>query len=204
MNLINPFQKKPDEQRQINQQRQYERDNIVTEQATHPQAYDEQYHMEKQALLNEIRRWQQDLEPKYQRFFEDLAGIRLTESGDVVNIPNIKPFTNLNGAYHITNYLRRIDVNVMRSNYSEFRIYSNLNILLATLIQLIKDKREEWDIEKKQGVLDYIWTNCYNAMEPTYLHGLNDGERRHESEIHKIIETKNVLPKEEKRGLFQK
>lgn len=207
MDIINPFKPNPkkEENKLRQDMKQYERDTIVTENATHPQSVDEQEWRERQDMLSEIRRWLLDLAPKYQNAFEELSGMRFTDNGEAHRIPYVTPLIDIHGAYHLINFVKIIDHNVMRSNYSDVKIGVTLRYGIGyPLVSLVKNLSKAGHIEKKKAVLDYLVHYCFNLAEPTFYHALNDGERRHESQIHKIVETKNVLPKEEKKGLFKK
>ncbi len=202
--LLNQFNKNKEEKEQIEQAKQFERDSAVTESAIHPQSVDEQAWQERQSMLSEIRRWLLDLEPKFQRAFEELSGHRVNGEGGLDALPHIKPLCTIDASYHLINYCRIFDHSVMRSNYSEMRINQNLRHGVAyKLISVVKWLAKTGQIDKRKAIMDYLWNYCFNLVEPVYYHALQDGERKHESQIHKVVETKNVLPKEEKKGLFK-
>lgn len=206
MKLINPFKKKANpEEQMLKRQQELQRENIIAETSMHPQSHDEHYALEKQNLLAEIRRWQQDLTPKFKRAFEELAGCRINpNTGMPVPITHIQPLTSINGAYQLINFVKILDHNVMRSNYSEPRINLNLRYGVGyPLIQFVKDNYRELGIEKNFGKLNYIVNFLYNLVEPTYYHALNDGERRHDSQIYKVVRTENENTKPEKKGLWK-
>ena len=206
MKLINPFTKKDNSEAVIlDKQQKYVRENIVTESSVHPQAVDEHYAIEKNNLLAEIRRWQQDLSPKFRQAFEELAGVRINAaSGMVVEVQEVKPLMSINGAYQLINYVKILDHNVMRSNYSETRINLNLRYGVGyPIIQFVKDNYRQLGIEKNFGKLNYIVNYLYNLVEPTYFHALNDGERKHDSQIYKVVRTENENTEPKKKGLWK-
>lgn len=206
MQLINPFKQNEsnNEAQLMDKNQEFQRENILTENSIHPQSYDEQAWFQKQEMFAELRRWQQDLSEKFKHAFEELSGVRFDDNGMAVKIPNILPLTSINGAYQLINFVKILDHNVMRSNYSETSINLNLRYGVGyPLIQFIKDNRRELGIDKNFGKLQYLVNYLFNLVEPTYRHALNDGERRHESEIHKIVETKNIGAMPEKKGVFR-
>lgn len=205
MSLVNldlPFLKPNPEKQLVQEARQYERDSEVTNNATHPQNTDEMMWVEKQKGLDEIRRWLLDQSPKFQKAFEELSGHRFKDN-TLIQIPYIAPLTNINGAYQLINFCKIFDHNVARSNYSEVRINLNLRYGVGyPLISFIKTNYRSLGIKKNYGSMMYLVNYLFNLVEPTYYHALNDGERRHESQIHKVVETKNVLPEEKKKGIL--
>ena len=205
LNLPNiPFFKNNTSQKIIKEERQFERDSEVTSNATHPQNIDEQIWLEKQREVDEMRRWLLDQSPKFQKAFEELSGKRYNkEKGEFMDLNFITPMTSINGAYQLINFCKIFDHNVARSNYSEIRINLNLRYGVGyPLVSYIKNNYKSLGIKKNYGSQMYIVHYLFNLIEPTYYHALNDGERRHESQIHKVVETKNLLPEEKKKGLF--
>jgi len=196
--------KNKNEQEQIRQERQFAKDIEVSNNATHPQNTDETLWLQRQENLNEIRMWLLDQSPKFMKAFEELSAHRITQNGVLEPIGmGITPLCSINGAYHLINYVKKFDHHVSRSCYSEPRILLNLRIIGKSIISFIKNNRGALGIEKNFGTLNYITWHLYDLIEPTYFHALNDGERKHESQIHKIVETKTVIPREEKKGFFK-
>jgi len=199
--LFTPKEKQPQELFPPTIQEQ-ERTALI-ENATHPQNNDEDMLREQNEKLADLRRWQQDLSPKFVKLFEKFAGMKITDNGRMIPVPGIKPRMNINGAYHIVNFLEVIDVNVIMSNYSEEG--SKMAIRHGVgypLVQFIKDNYREFGINKNYGDLRYIITTALNTAEPTFNRALNAGERNHDSKIYKVVRTENEQPKKEKKGIF--
>ena len=207
MDLTNPFGRTDmgvKKEQQIRQhQEQYERDTVVTESSVHLQSKDDDIWLQKNQELSEIRRWLLDQTEKFQHAFEELSARRFNDQGEPVEIPYVKPLVDIAGAYHLINFVKIHDQNVMRSNYTEQRINLNLRYGVGyPLVQLIKSLAKRGLVRRDKAAMDYLVQYCFNLTEPTYYHALLDGERKHESQIHKVVETKNVMPNEAKKGWF--
>lgn len=195
--------KEPSPQQMMKQEQEFRQENIVTENATQTTGVEEQYLADHKERFADLRRWQQDLSPKFRNLFEKFAGYRIDDTGEIVAIPHIKPRMNINGAYHIISFLEVNDVNTIMSNYSEIRVGLSLRYGIGyPLVQFIKDNREEFDIEKSFGDLRYIVSMCLNATEPTFFRALNAGERNADSKIYKIQSTQIEGKKEERKGIL--
>ena len=200
-NLPHLNQKKQDEL--IRKEQQFQVDSTVTGAAVHPQNIDEQMWQEKQNNMSEIRRWMLDLDDKFKKAFEELSGHRFNDSGEKIAIPYIHPIVSINGAFKLINYCKIHDRQVMRSNYSDPRINLNLRYGVGyPLVAIVKELARDGETVRSKATMDYLVHYCFNLVEPIYYHALNDCERKRESEIHKVIETKNVLPDEKKKGIF--
>jgi len=201
----NPFDDSAQrEERLITRQEETQREQIAMQGAMESQIEDQMY-LQKQAELSEIRKWQQDLTPKFKQAFEELSGHRFDDDGNPIKIPLIEPMLSIDGAYHFINYLKILDHNVMRSNYSDSRINLTLRYgvgypLVAFVKHLVKRKH----IEKNKAVMDYLVNYGFNLTEPTFYHALNDGERKHESQIHKYSEVKAIGREEPKKNMWSK
>lgn len=185
------------------QAQDFQRTAMVQENALHPQNTDEEMLAMQNEKLADLRRWQQDLSPKFIKLFEKFAGIKITEAGTMVKVPGIHSRMNINGAYHIVNFLEVLDVNVIMSNYSDGGAKMSLRHGVGyPLVQFIKDNHVEFGISKNYGNLRYIITTAMNTAEPTFYRALNAGERNHDSKIYKVVRTENEQPKKEKKGIF--
>lgn len=205
MELRNPFKKKEKSENEVllEKQQNYARTNILTE-SSNKTHVDEEYMLQQKNMLAEIRRWQQDLKPKFQRAFEELSGHTFTKTGEAKKIPYVNPCTSINGAYLLINFCKIHDHNVMRSNYSETRINLNLRYGVGyPLVSLVKQLAKDEEVERKKAIMDMLVHYCFNLVEPTYYHALNDGERRHDSQIYKVVRNENENLQQEKKGLWQ-
>lgn len=204
MKIANPFDKPPNPEKQIQEARSWERDQLITDSFLNNDNHDEALVMERQNQYAELRRWQQNLQPKMQTLFEKLSGMYVSSAGTFVQVPNITPLTSFNGAYQLINYIETLDVNVIMSNYSEMRINMALRYGVGyPLIQFIKDNYRMLGIKKNYGQLKYIVNLIINTVEPTYLRALNAGERNLDGKIYKINRIENDGKKEEKKGIFK-
>lgn len=201
----NPFHNSAQrEERLISKQEDLQRENIAIEGAMQSQVEDQMY-LQKQAELSEIRKWQQDLEPIFKKAFEELSGHRFNDDGTPVKIPLINPILTIDGAYHFINYLKNADHKVMRSNYSDTRINLTLRHGFGfPLTSLIKHYVKVGYMEKNKALMDYLLMYGFNIVESIYYHALNDGERKHESQIHKYSEIKAIGKEQPKKNMWGK
>jgi len=196
--------KQPEPEPTMRETSQFNRQSAILEASINPQVPDEQILMDKNNMLAELRRWQQDRSPQMRNLFEKLCARRFSKEGDALEIPGIRPLTSINGAYQLVNFIESLDVNVMMSNYSELRINLVLRYGIGyPLVQFIKDNYKELGIEKNLGKLRYITNLIMNTIEPTYYRALNAGERNLDGKIYKINRIEDGTKTEEKKGVFK-
>jgi len=205
MELKEIFKKKePSQEEMMERQQQYQRDNILTENATHPNLRDEEFLENTKEKYADLRRWQQDLSPKFREMFENLCGKRITQNGSLLDIPHIKPIMNIDGAYQIVNFLKNLDVNVIMSNYEQFGIQMALRHGVGRpLIRLIRNNYKKYGMSKNTGEFSYVINLSINAAEPTFYRSLKGGEREVDSKIMRISRMENEGQKQEKKGIFK-
>jgi len=76
--------------------------------------------------------------------------------------------------------------NLMMSNYSEDKIYVKLRSIMFTFISHLAYYHKTYEIEV--GNLSVIVRMFKDIAEPAHWRSLNDGERRHQETIRKMIE----------------
>jgi len=79
-----------------------------------------------------------------------------------------------------------ISRNLMMSNYSEDKIYVKLRSVTITFISHLAYHQKDYDINV--GDLSIIVRMFKDIAEPAHWRSLNDGERRHQETIRKMVE----------------
>lgn len=196
--------KEPTQEEMLKRQQEYEHNNILASNATSPQHSDEQWLSEAREKYADLRRWQQDLAPKFREMFENLCGKKITQNGKMIDIPHINPIMNINGAYQIVNFLKNLDVNVIMSNYAEYGIKQALRWGVGLpLISLIRNNYRAYGMSKNTGNFSYVINMALNSAEPTFNRAWKGGEREADSKIMRISRMENEGQREEKKGLFK-
>lgn len=195
--------KEPTQDEYVERQQQYTKENIITENATHPQHNDEAWLNDAKERYADLRRWQQDLSPKFKEMFENLCGYRITPSGTMVPMKIINPIMNMNGAYHIVNFLKNLDVNLIMSNYEEYNIKKAMRHGVARpIIKMIGYNWVAFGMSKNTSHFSYVVNMAMNSSEPTFNRAWKGGEREVDSKIMRISRMENEGKKIEKKGIF--
>lgn len=202
--LMDLFKKKEKSQEELmDKQQKFQKENIITENITSPKHSDEQHMETIKEKYAELRRWQQDLEPKFIKMFENLCGKRIMLDGKLAKIPEIEPIMNINGAYQIVNFLKTLDVNLIMSNYDDYGVKKALRHGVGKpIIRLVRNNYKIYGISKNLGNLSYVVSIAINSAEPTFYRALKGGEREVDSKIMRISEMR-THDKEEKKGIFK-
>lgn len=206
MDWKNPFNKKePSQQQFVDQQQAHSINQEVLASVMHPQDYQEtEAFQQNQNMLAELTRWQQDLEPMYQTVFKDLAGLQDNERGELVPIEWFKPACNVIAAKRWVDHIKTIDKNAMNGAWTIKQINDKIIWLDRTIRQDIIEHWREFGVEYSTATFTYICQTIIEAVYPTLLRGLENGERKYHGQIQKVIETKSLTPERKKTSLFGK
>lgn len=196
MSFLNPFEKK-EEIEELSPAI-----DDATAASVYPGNQEERDFIAQKDRLAELTRWQQDLSPQYQELVWDLYGVTPDENGNLKSIDGYKAPCNLTGAYHMINILKRIDKNVMMGAWSEARMSRTIISRASMLILDLVENYEKYGIEKSK--LRYVYRLIVDTMEPTFVRGLNNGERIFHGKIQKSHEIKQIHPETEKTSFFGK
>jgi len=204
MEFINPLKKKVDEGKQIQEQRQYEKGQVITHNVTDQQINDEGVVDQQRNQYAELRRWQQDLSASMRDIFEKLSGMRFGIDGNPIPIGYVKPLMNINGAFQLVNFIEPLDKNLINSNYSRDEIRTAMRWGIGyPLTQFIHDNCQDLGMQRNKGAMDFVIMLIMNTVEPTYLRALNGGDRNVDSKIYKINRIEDDRQEKEKKGLFK-
>jgi len=196
--------KQPSQEDMIKQQQEFEKEQVYRSNATDPRQADEEWLSQTREKYADLRRWQQDLSPKFKEMFENLSGKRISPTGQMIDIPHINPIMNINGAYHIVNFLKNLDVNLIMSNYEEFGIKQALRYGVGKpIIRMIRNNYQLYGMKKNTGDFSYVVNMAINSAEPTFNRAWKGGEREVDSKIMRISRMENEGQKEEKKGIFK-
>jgi len=162
-------------------------------------ATDDQVQMQYQESKSDLRRWQQELLDELNDLVMHLNGYAIDNEGEWVEVRT--PIMNSKGIQKFSSYLRPLTSrNLMNSNYDEEHIYNCLRDIVIKFILDITYNHQHYDLNF--GDFNHVLRLLKGYAEPTHFRCLNDGERRHEREFVKRVETHNENPIEKKRTLF--
>lgn len=207
MQLINPFQKirrEPSQEQLMDKQHELNVDADIRQSAISGQVMDEELFQQRENMMAELTRWQQNLSPMLKELFLNLAGLREDDDGSLHHDPMAKPACSVFAAKRWVDFVKPIDKNVMNGAWTIKQINDSMIWIDRTIRQDIMEHYENYNIEYSVATFDYICNMIINAVYPTFLRGLENGERKYHGQIQKIIETKNILPEKEKQSLFGK
>jgi len=164
---------------------------------------DDQEFYSQQQQRSDLVRWQQDLEEEIDQMSHDFKNEILIEGkwkrqnflvgydqeGNSI-YHELPPVMNDLGISRIKSYLRPLlSRNLINSNYSEERIYTNLRNIIQTIILHLRDNYYIYEIRKQD--LSWIVRQIKSFAEPTMWRCWNNGERKYLTTIHKHIEAHN-------------
>lgn len=206
MELKNPFgRKEPSQKQLLAQQQKYTMEQEVMNSALHPQDYQEnEAFQQNQNLLAELTRWQQDLEPMQKQLFQDLAGLKENEKGEMEVIPWFKPACNVIAAKRWVDHIKPLDKNAMNGAWTIKQINDQMIWLDRTIRHDIIEHWRTFGVEYSIATFNYICNTIIDAVYPTLLRGLENGERKYHGQIQKVIETKSLTPEKKKTSIFGK
>lgn len=205
MKLVNPFQKKEMNQEQLmNKQHRLNLDAEMMNAAITSQGWDEESFYNRENMMAELTRWQQNLSPMLRELFLNLAGLRENNNQELEIDQLSMPACNVFAAKRWVDFIKPIDKNVMNGAWTIKQINDSMIWIDRTIRQDIIEHYIKFDIEYSVATFDYICNMIINAVYPTFLRGLENGERRYHGQIQKVIETKNILPEKKKPTLFGK
>lgn len=203
--MVNPFQKKePSQEQLMAKQHQMALEADLVNSATNGQPYDEELFANKENMMAELTRWQQNLTPMLQELFLNLAGLEENDDNKLMLSPLSKPACNVFAAKRWVDFIKPIDKNVMNGAWTIKQINDSMIWIDRTIRQDIIEHYKEYNIEYSIATFDYICNMIINAVYPTFLRGLENGERKYHGQIQKYVETKNILPEKKKPTLFGK
>jgi len=150
-----------------------------------------------------LTKWQQDMEEEIKRIVLKLKRQTETEDGSerikvfkeykIVDgkrrkiYTYAKPMMNEVGInMFIGALIPLISRNLMMSNYSEDKIYVKLRSVTITFISHLAYHQKDYNINV--GDLSIIVRMFKDIAEPAHWRSLNDGERRHQETIRKMVE----------------
>ena len=202
MDFIKPFVKKePSQQALMEQERKFQQEDAIIASALHPQDIDAEAFAAHQNMMAELTRWQQDLSPMLKELFKNLAGLMENAKSELVQVPNFSPVCNYNAAKRWIDFITPLDKNVMNGAWTIKQINDSMIAIDQTITQDLIEHWKFYEVEYSIATFDYICNAIINAVYPTFLRGLENGERRCHGQIQKIIETKS-LNAEKKKTLF--
>lgn len=207
MNLINPFNNSKNgrqEAKAIQEDRQYQRDAEVTASGVHPQDMDYEQLVQREGMMAELTRWQQDLGEMQRELFVNLAGLIEDDDGKLVPVPDFQPLCNQIGAKRFVDTIKPLDKNAMNGAWTIKQINDTMIAIDDMNRQDIKEHWRYYNIQYSPAVFNRICETIINGVYPTLLRGLDNGERKFHGQIQKTIETKNILPDQKRPGLFGK
>lgn len=166
-------------------------------------ATDDMVQLQYQETRADLRKWQQDLYDELKSIVHDLKGDLYDEEKQEWIKGDKDPVMNDLGIRKFISYLKPlISRNLMNSNYNEDRIYSSLRDIVNKFIFDIAFNHKKYNLEF--GNFNYVVRLLKGFAEPTHFRCLNDGERRHDREITKRVEThaEGMNEGQKKKGWF--
>ena len=165
----------------LDQEKRYN-DASITNSIMMKDNIDEQFVIEKKEKLIELTQWQQNREPSMQKIFSKFSGYYYDKDKRILTKSQIEePIMTLNAAVKIIGYVETLDHNVMLGSWDEKRINTTMRYIASGLWDYVKLNHKELGIDITQASY-VLWTIC-NTIEPNYMRGLNNGERRRDQEI---------------------
>lgn len=205
MDFINPWKKKePSQEEMMAQQHAYDQENVLTQSATYPTDSEYDTFNNKENLMAELTRWQQDLSPMLTQLFNDLAGVSEDNQGRLIPIEGFNAVCSTVAAKRWVDFIKPIDKNVMNGAWTIKQINDAMIEIDDTIAQDLIEHWSEYKIEYSVATFDYICNTIIHAVYPTFLRGLENGERKYHGQIQKVIETKNIVQDKKGKGLFGK
>lgn len=203
--MINPWAKKePSQEKMMQDQRRHEIDETLLANETHPSNADVEFHLENQNKLAELTKWQQDLSPMLSQLFKNLCGVTTDEDGNLMQIDGYQAVCNFTAAKRWIDFIKPLDKNVMNGAWTIKQVNDTMIWIDDTVVQDIIEHWKEYNVEYSIAIFDYICNSILHAVYPTFLRGLNNGERIFHGKIQKTIEAKNITPIRQQKGLFGK
>lgn len=205
MSLLNPFNKEPSQKEAVKEEREYNKNETMLNNATYSNSQEDSVWMEGQKEKSDLIMWQQDLSPEIQILIHKIK--RETPVGDVKDDVWKRPegMTALANDTFILDMVGLVELstskNLINSNLSEDRILTSLKSTLFDFRCMLQENRGLYEIDKPD--MHLVVRLFKNAIEPTYWRCWNNGERRHTGEFSKRLEvhTDQRMP-EKSKGLF--
>ncbi len=214
------------EDRLLDRQIQAQKDQGTFMAATDPNA--DMTYLEQQKEREDLIKWQQDLKSELDNLEHDLKREVEDDKGGWTNMTEpavdeetgeylvqkdekgveqmlmvpVKPACNQFCIQMIrTNCRPLMSRNMIMSNFQEERILQMLRRTMASLIRNVCLKYDYYEIDFHD--ISYITTTVKNYMMPAPFRAMNDGERRHNREVIRRVETfGDSLVKSKKKGIF--
>lgn len=202
--MFDSFRRKPSEEVRIaNRQISSSEEQNMIAQAIDPNA--EMAYLEQKKSQEDLVKWQQNLTSELDLLEHDLKREMFDEDKCkwVIIEEGMKPACNETCIQMIRTVVRPLmSRNMMMSNFNEIRILQILKRSMQTIVRNLCTKHEDYDIKFLD--ISYILGTIKNYVIPAPFRALNDGERKHNREIVRRIETHTDRGEEDgkKRGLF--
>lgn len=206
--IYNPFTKKENtiEKEMLDKELSSARSNTVLGASLNNYGVDEQLLDEKRKELLMVRKWLLDRNPQMQKLFLKLCGHAVSANNELKPIIwDTEAMTSLPGARKLVDYIETLDHGVMLSNWKDEPLIKGVlkNSIGDPLSDHLYLNYRHYKIKSRN--LKYVYTLIINNIEPNYWRGYQDGERKTEREIRKVIEASNLGQKEEqKKGIFSR
>jgi hypothetical protein len=187
---------------------------ISREQGTLGLASDDTAFLQRQSMIQDLTKWQQNLEDDLETLRHDFKSERLVKgewvpveelagydkNGEAV-YKTVPSLMNDIGIYRVTSIVKRyLTRNVMMSNLSEEIICRIMKGLVTDLVINIGMNWQYYEIDYTD--LSLIVRMVKDTVEPTLYRCLNNGERTYLNTISKRVEAYNIGTEEKKKGLF--
>jgi len=199
---LNPFNKEPSQKEMIREERAYNTNTAMLDNAISPDNREDMVWMEGQQQKSDLIRWQQDLAPEIQMLIHKVKR-EVMVGEDIWKTPEgIKPIANDTFILDMVGLVElSTSKNLINANYSEDRILTSLKSTLFDFRCMLQENRVFYNIKKED--MHLIVRLFKNAIEPTYWRCWNNGERKHTGEFSKRVEvhTDQRMP-EKSKGLF--
>jgi len=200
-NAIDPVQSSRRHEKEIvDKQLRASSESELTRAATDPNADLTYLEMHKQK--EDLVKWQQDLIEELINLELDLQAKYINSNGDIVNTGE-DPSCNRHCIHMIRTCVRPlISRGMMMTNLNEERILQMLKRTAGVIVRNICLNHDIYDVDFHN--ISYIIGTIKNYIIPAPFRALNDGERKHNREVIRRVETYNESgsDKSSPRGLF--
>jgi len=159
----------------------------------------DQTYLYQKEQIQDLTRWQQDLEDDVEALRHDLMNERRTKDGWGLAYQDAKPLMTDEGTSKIISFIKRyLSRNLIMSNLDEYIITRIMRGLVTdiTIHIAMNYKQYQLDVTDRSLVVRMI----KDSIEPTLYRSFNNGERNYLNTINKRIETTNLSEREQKKA----